>query len=379
MPTHRAAAALTATLLLVGACAGEPRSSPGPTPSTQPSTRTGEPGPTDSSTSAAPDGPAVPRVTGTIATGLAVPWGVDFLPDGTALVTERDTARVLAVSDGEVREVGRVEVAEPEGEAGLLGLAVSPDFEDDSLVYVYVTTARDNRVVRMEYDGQRLGQPEVVLDGIPKGFIHDGGRLTFGADGNLFVSTGETGNPQLAQDRGSLAGKILRITPDGEPAPGNPFPESPVWTLGHRNVEGLAFDDTGRLWASEFGADTWDELNQIVKGLNYGWPIVEGRGDQPEFRNPEVQWRPSEASPAGLAYLDGALWMAALRGSRLWRIPVHEDGSVGRPQDFLVGEYGRLRSVVAAPDGSLWVGTSNRDGRGTPAPKDDRILRLTLR
>jgi glucose/arabinose dehydrogenase len=317
---------------------------------------------------------------GTVATGLAVPWGVAFLPDGAALVTERDSTKVLEVSpDGAVRTVGRLQAAQPEGEAGLLGLAVSPTYDEDSLVYAYLSTGSDNRVVRMKYDGRRLGQPEVVLDGIPRGAVHDGGRLLFGPDGNLFVSTGETGEEQLAQDRDSLAGKILRITPDGEPAPGNPREGSPVWTMGHRNVQGLTFDDQDRLWASEFGANTWDELNRIERGTNYGWPLVEGKGDMEEYRNPFAQWRTSEASPSGLAYLDGALWMATLRGQRLWRVPVHDDGTIGRPQDFFVGGYGRLRTVVATPDGDLWVTTSNRDGRGTPAAKDDRILRVVLR
>jgi glucose/arabinose dehydrogenase len=320
-------------------------------------------------------------VAGTVAAGLAAPWGLAFLPDGSALVTERDTTRVLAVpaGGGRPREVGRLEAAQPQGEAGLLGIEVSPDFAEDSLVYAYVSTAVDNRVVRMEYDGRRLGEPEVVLDGIPNGFVHDGGRLEFGPDGYLYVSTGETGEEQLSQDRDSLGGKILRITPDGEPAPGNPREGSPVWTMGHRNVQGLAFDDQDRLWASEFGASTWDELNRIERGRNYGWPLVEGRGDQEEYRNPFAQWRTSEASPSGLAYLDGSLWMASLRGQRLWRVPVHEDGSIGRPQDYFVGGYGRLRTVVVTPDGELWLSTSNRDGRGDPAPQDDRILRVTLR
>jgi glucose/arabinose dehydrogenase len=148
----------------------------------------------------------------------------------------------------------------------------------------------DNRVVRMEYDGQRLSEPESVLTGIPNGFNHDGGRLLFGDDGNLFVSTGEIGEPELAQDRGSLGGKILRITSDGEPAPGNPVKGSPVWTMGHRNVQGLAFDDDGRLWATEFGASTWDELNLIEERRNYGWPLVEGRGDLEEYRKINGIW-----------------------------------------------------------------------------------------
>jgi glucose/arabinose dehydrogenase len=384
-PRRALLAAATAALLLVAACGGpegDPDGLGSQNPSPQPNTRTAEPGDGSPEPSTTPEqtGPPRPEVVGTVATGLAVPWGMAFLPDGAALVTERDSTKVLEVSpDGAVQTVGRLQAAQPEGEAGLLGLAVSPTYDEDSLVYAYLSTGSDNRVVRMEYDGRRLGQPEVVLDGIPRGAIHDGGRLLFGSDGNLFVSTGETGQEQLAQDRDSLAGKILRITPDGEHAPGNPREGSPVWTMGHRNVQGLAFDDQDRLWASEFGANTWDELNRIERGTNYGWPLVEGNGDMEEYRNPFAQWRTSEASPSGLAYLDGALWMASLRGQRLWRVPVHDDGTIGRPQDFFVGGYGRLRTVVATPDGDLWVTTSNRDGRGTPAAKDDRILRVALR
>lgn len=323
-------------------------------------------------------GTQVPRLAGTVAEHLAVPWGIAFLPDGTALVSERDSRRILAVGGGgPVREVGRIASADPGGEGGVLGLAVSPDFARDQLVFVYVSTAEDNRILAASYAGGRLGSPKVILDGIPRGPIHDGGRLAFGPDGYLYVSTGETGDRRLSQDPDSLAGKILRITEDGRPAPGNPRPGSPVWTLGHRNVQGLAFDQRDRLWASELGASTWDELNLIEKGANYGWPDVEGRSDDPRFRNPLLQWPTSQASPSGLAYLDGCLWMAGLRGQRLWRIPVHADGTVGRPEAFFTGQFGRLRTVVAAPDGTLWVSTSNRDGRGTPAASDDRILRIS--
>ena len=353
---------------------GEPAGGAG---SAQPSTQTGEPSsPSASATASTPGRPGRPRVVGTVATGLRAPWGVTFLPDGTALVGERDTTRVVAIdadAKPEVRTVGRVEGVQPQGEAGLLGLAVSPSYAKDHRVYAYHSTPEDNRVVTMTYDGRRLGPVRPVLTGIPNGFIHDGGRLLFAPDGTLFVSTGETGNRALAQDRGSLGGKILHITTDGDPAPDNPRRGSPVWTLGHRNVQGLAFDDAGHLWATEFGDSTWDELNRIDKGRNYGWPLVEGKGGQPGYRDPFVQWRTSEASPSGLAYLDGSLWAGALRGGRLWQVPVRDDG-VGKPRDWFVGDYGRLRTVVAAPDGNLWVTTSNRDGRGEPRPKDDRIL-----
>ena len=347
-------------------------------PEPQPTTRTGRP--TTPEPSGSPQRPGRPRVVGTVARHLAVPWGITFLPDGSALVGERDTTRVLAIpaGGGPAREIGRVSEARPQGEAGLLGLAASPSYAADGLVYAYVSTARDNRVVRMEYDGQRLGDPEPVLTGIPNGFIHDGGRLLFAEDGNLFVSTGETGQEELAQDRDSLAGKILRITADGDPAPGNPVDGSPVWTMGHRNVQGLAFDDNGQLWASEFGASTWDELNRIDRGRNYGWPRAEGRSRLDGFRDPFVQWRTSEASPSGLAFWDASLWMASLRGTRLWQVPVHGNGT-GEPRDWFVGDYGRLRTVAVAPDGNLWVTTSNRDGRGDPVAQDDRILEIAVR
>ncbi|MGA9747526.1 MAG: PQQ-dependent sugar dehydrogenase [Nocardioides sp.] len=383
-----AAPVASLTLLLVAACGqpdGDPTGLGTQEPVPQPSTQTGEPAPEGETSSPAeveePDGPARPRVVGTVARGLQAPWGITFLPDDSALVGERDTTRILAIpaGGGRPREVGRLDIASPQGEAGVLGLAASPTYAEDSLVYAYVTTSGDNRVVRMEYDGRRLGAPEPVLTGIPNGFIHDGGRLLFAEDGNLFVSTGEIGEEQLAQDRDSLAGKILRITPDGEPAPGNPVDGSPVWTMGHRNVQGLAFDDAGALWASEFGANTWDELNRIDEGRNYGWPIHEGKAPgQSDYRDPFVQWRTSEASPSGLAFHEGSLWMASLRGQRLWQVPVTEEGT-GKPRDWFVCGYGRMRTVVVAPDGNLWLTTSNRDGRGDPAPQDDRILEIALR
>ena len=323
--------------------------------------------------------PGPPEVVGTIASGLAVPWGVGFLPNGDAVVTERDTRRVLLLEAPtyDERQVGVISAAVPlgdqGGEAGLPGVAVSPDFAEDQMLYFYLSTATDNRIVKATLEEGRLGAPEVILDGIPNGFIHDGGRLAFGPDGYLYASTGETGQGELAQDRSTLAGKILRITTDGDPAPGNPDPDSPIWSHGHRNEQGLAFDDAGNLWASEFGANTFDELNLVEGGDNYGWPHVEGRGDDPALTDPQVVWDTSEASPSGLTHLDGRLWLAALRGKRLWRVDV-AGGRASNPTDFFVGRYGRLRTVVVAPDGNLWVTTSNRDGRGAPGPRDDLIL-----
>ncbi len=318
------------------------------------------------------------HVTTTIADRLAVPWGLAFLPGGAALVTQRDAGTISLVTEGSVTEVATIPETSPTSEGGLLGIAVSPDFASDHEVFVYVTTGSDNRVLSMTFDGRSIRDVTPILTGIPRGDIHDGGRLAFGPDGFLYVSTGENGNGELAQDSQSLGGKILRITSTGAPAPGNPDPTSPVWTLGHRNVQGLAFDRQGRLWATEFGSQIWDEINLIRKGNNYGWPAAEGDANLAGFTDPLLQWRPEDASPSSVAYADGALWVASLRGTRLWEVPIERDGTLGEPTAHFIGTYGRLRTVTAAPDGTLWLGTSNRDGRGNPGPADDRILQVSL-
>lgn len=371
---------LTSLALTLGAATGCASDAPAPIPRiTQPTDLPSQPTPTPSDEpSESGSGQSTdrdPKAVGVLAEQLEVPWGVDFLPDGDAVVTERISGRVLQVTPGGTTSpLGAIAAAVPEGEAGLLGVAVSPDFDTDRTLFFYLTTGTDNRVLSAPLDGTTLGEPSVVLDGIPRGFIHDGGRIAFGPDGYLYVTTGETGDPALAQDPDSLAGKILRITPDGAPAPGNPDPGSPVWSLGHRNVQGLAWDDEGQLWASEFGDSTFDELNLVEKGGNYGWPEVEGVGGGPKFVDPQLVWPVEQASPSGLAYADGHLWMAGLRGQRLWRIKVTGAGRATQPTAWFTEDYGRLRTVVTAPDGRLWVTTSNRDGRGEPTPADDRIV-----
>ncbi|WP_168221021.1 sorbosone dehydrogenase family protein [Actinomadura sp. WMMA1423] len=312
----------------------------------------------------------------TVTDNLNVPWAVAFLPGGDGLVTERSTARLLRVTPaGRKTTVGTVRGVDAQGEGGLLGVAVSPTYDTDHFVYLYYTAASDNRVVRATYDG-RLGNLEPIVTGIPKGSIHNGGRLAFGPDKMLYITTGETGDGAKAQDKNSLAGKILRVTPGGEPAPGNPFGNR-VWSYGHRNVQGIAWDSARRMYATEFGQNRIDEINLIRKGQNYGWPVVEGVGRRPGFTDPLVTWPTDQASPSGLAYADGSLWVGALRGERLWQVPLH-DGKAERPLARFQGRIGRLRAVVRAPDGSLWITTSNKDGRGTPRPGDDRILDLPL-
>ncbi|WP_377266946.1 PQQ-dependent sugar dehydrogenase [Peterkaempfera sp. SMS 1(5)a] len=361
-------------------------------PSSAPVSATGSTGPR---TSGSADGPGLApadgtvRVTGTLATSVNVPWGMARLPGGDILVSSRDTHRIQRIHpDGRPPTVvgtvpGVVSQASQGGESGLLGLASSPGYATDHRVYAYYSTASDNRIAYLGYNegapaGKQLGTPHVVLAGIPRGLHHNGGRIAFGPDGMLYAGTGEAGNPALAQDRASLGGKILRMTPDGAPAPGNPFPGSVVYTYGHRNVQGLAWDPQGRLWASEFGDKKADELNLIQPGRNYGWPAAQGKNGGGKYTDPVVEWGTEEDSPSGIAYADGSIWMAALKGRRLWRIPLDGARAAGAPQDFLVGTYGRLRSVLAVGDGHLLLTTSNTDGRATPRAGDDRILELTV-
>ncbi|WP_067461478.1 PQQ-dependent sugar dehydrogenase [Actinomadura macra] len=355
---------LAVTALVLAACSASPSGS-----SSDGGPRT--PTPLASARSTAPGDPRE------LVTGLNVPWAIAFLPGGDALVTERDTARLLRVTPaGKKTDVGKVPGVEPEGEGGLMGVAVSPSYARDQQIYLYYTAASDNRVVKATYDG-RLGTPKPIVTGIPKGGNHNGGRLAFGPDGMLYATTGETGDTSRSQDKDSLGGKILRVTPDGAPAPGNPY-GTRVWSYGHRNVQGLAWDDGRRLFATEFGQDRFDEINHIVKGDNYGWPVVEGVGDRRGYTDPLLTWTTDEASPSGLAYAGGSLWAAALRGRRLWQVPL-TNGEPGRPVARFENTYGRLRAAVTAPDGSLWITTSNKDGRGDPTSKDDRIIVVPVR
>jgi glucose/arabinose dehydrogenase len=359
-------------LALVAGCGSAEPPAPDPTAGSTPAQ------PPESAPAAEP--PEISAEATVIATGLAVPWAVAFLPDGGALVTERDTRRIVKVgpeADGDLLRTTVVQTLEevfPRGEGGLLGIAASPDFDTDGTVFVYYSAGEANQIARM-----RLGEtPEPIVTDIPAGSNHNGGRLAFGPDGYLYATTGEVGNPPLAQERDNLGGKILRMTTDGEPAPGNPFPDSLIWSYGHRNVQGLAWDSEGRLWASEFGASSWDELNLIEPGANYGWPEVEGMGDDDRFVNPLVVWPTDESSCSGAAAVAQSVIVACLRGERLWLVDVTGGEVRGEPRALLTGEYGRLRAAAIAPDGSLWVTTSNRDSRGNAAPDDDRILRLEV-
>jgi glucose/arabinose dehydrogenase len=319
---------------------------------------------------------AAPRVTKTLARDLDTPWNITFLPSGNALVTERDTGWVTLVRrTGGKHRIRRLAVHH-DGESGLLGLVLHPSFRSNRVLYAYLTTSSDNRVVRMTYSGGQLSAPTPIVTGIPSNSYHNGGGLAFGPDGCLYISTGDAGDRQRAQNLSSRGGKILRVTPAGHAAPGNPFGNR-VWTYGHRNVEGITFGPSGRLWASEFGENTWDELNHIVKGHNYGWPRAEGSDGPGGYTDPLAQWHPVDCSPSGIAVARNRAWLGALRGASLWSV-VLTGPDRGHKVRHFENRFGRIRAVRRAPDGALWIGTSNRDGNGSPGTDDDRILRVAV-
>ncbi|MFH8249978.1 PQQ-dependent sugar dehydrogenase [Microbacterium sp. B2969] len=359
--------------LVASACtAAEPSASIPPTATTG----------TPSATAAATTGWWSPTDTPTtLASDLAAPWSVVPLDGGGALISERGDGTVLELTaTGELRTVGTVAGVVSGGESGLHGLAVWSD-AGERWLYAYHGASQDNRVVRMPLLGDpgalSLGEPEVILTGIARASNHDGGRLAFGPDGYLYVTTGDAGIRPSAQDEASLNGKILRITPEGDPAPGNPFGTA-VYTLGHRNVQGIAWTGDGTMWASEFGQDTFDELNRIVPGGDYGWPTHEGVAHDDAYIDPVATWATDDASPSGIAAVGDTVFLASLRGERLWTVDTADGKLAADPVASLVGEQGRLRDVVAAPDGSLWILTNNTDGRGTPRPGDDLLLRLEV-
>jgi len=351
-----------------------------------------EPPGTDGGTRRADLGPGALQV---VATGLEIPWELGFLPGGDLLVTERGGSLVRLTPDGRLRRRDLVPDVTPTGEGGLMGLALHPDFAANRWIYLCFTTDREggltNRVERFVYgesedeDGG-LGGRTPILVGMPGAQVHDGCRLAFGPDGFLFVSMGDAGEASAAQDRSSLSGKILRVTDEGEVPEGNPF-GNPVWSLGHRNPQGLAFEPSGRLWCTEHGPSGFqsgfDEVNLIVREGNYGWPQVRGEESAPGMMGPLVQSGSTTTwAPAGATWLDGSLFFGGLRGESLFEARIGTiDPSAGEAVEpdvvpHFFGDFGRIRAVAVGPDGWLWFATSNRDGRGSVREDDDRIVRV---
>ncbi|QEW00335.1 PQQ-dependent sugar dehydrogenase [Microbacterium caowuchunii] len=373
-PAHRpAAVAAAAVVALLSGCAGAPE---------QRTTEPSIPPPLSS-----PSGPATLAVPGEpteITAGLEAPWGLTFLPDGSALVSERISGEILRIpaAGGDARTVGVVPDVEVSSEGGLLGIVASPEFAEDRTVFASVSGREQNRVVALTLaeDFGSLEVDRVLLDGIQTADRHHGGRLAIGPDGNLWIGTGDAFEPENAATDDSLNGKILRIRLDGSVPEDNPG-GTPVYSRGHRNVQGIAFGPDGTAYASELGHRTWDEVNVLLPGLDYGWPESEGTAGS-TGEAPIAVLHPDEASPSGLAYSSGSLWIGALGGQRLWQLPVAGDAATGDPIPHFVGDHGRIRTVEVAPDGSLWVITSNTDratwGGTAPRPGDDRILRVPV-
>lgn len=337
-----------------------------------------------------------------VATGLQTPWDLAWGPDGMIWVSERG-GRIsrLDASTGARSTAGTLAVLQS-GEGGLMGIAFHPDFAHQPFVYAMQTYATGigarNRLVRMRWNGRALETPTVLFDGIPGGEIHNGSRIAVGPDRFLYVTTGDAGSDRTAQDRTSLGGKILRLTLDGKPAPDNPF-GSATWSYGHRNPQGLVFHPTtGVLYETEHGPNDNDEVNIIRRGGNYGWPNVHGFcdddiGPEREFcrRNAVVEplaaWTPTIAISGADLYLSdrihgwyGSLLATSLKGEALYRFTLSADGSRITSKEALLGSrYGRLRDVLVTPNGDVYLATSNRDGRGSPARDDDRIIRLSPR
>ncbi|WP_425839146.1 PQQ-dependent sugar dehydrogenase [Microbacterium sp. PA5] len=362
--------ALLAGALLLSGCGAEP-SSPAPTSpaSASPAPASASPTPTPTASPV-----ALPEEAETFASGLDAPWSIAWTADGTPLVSERDTGRILELdAEGDAREVGVVAGVNHGTEGGLLGLAVH---EGD--LFVYFTADDGNRVVRYDLRGTAgslaLGERTTILEELPYSPVHNAGRIAFGPDGKLYVPVGDARNPSAAQDPDVRRGKILRVEADGSVPADNPTPGSPVYSLGHRNVQGLVWDADGTLYASEFGQNAWDELNVIEPGGNYGWPLVEGTGGEGRgFIDPIATWPTEDASPSGIALAGDTLLIANLRGEVLRAVSTADPGV---QREYYAGELGRLRDVAIGPDGAVWFLTNNTDGRGDPREGDDRILRV---
>lgn len=331
-----------------------------------------------------PSGTTTPRVE-VVAEGLEIPWDIRFLSGGDMLVSERPGRIVRIAKDGTKTPISYESDVRHRGEGGLLGLTLHPDFTKNDFVYLYVSTPvgtqTENRVERYRLDSNALVERKIILDGIPGATYHDGGRMEFGPDGYLYVTTGDATKPALAQDKNSLGGKILRLKDDGSPAPGNPFGDE-IYSYGHRNPQGLAWDTAGRLWETEHGPTgenggqcCHDEMNLLKAGGNYGWPTTIGDAEKSGMTMPALHSSTDTWAPASLAYLNGKLFFGGLRGEGLYEVTINGDNVTNLTEHFN-GEFGRIRTVRVGPDGMLYLTTSNRDGRGTVHSGDDKILRV---
>ncbi len=316
----------------------------------------------------------------TVAGNLNIPWEIAFLPNGNILITERPGKLVLLDDNKKIIEVKGVEHI---GEGGLLGMALHPEFNKNHFVYLYLTTKVNgelmNEVRRYKLEGNSLSEEKTILSGILGSKGHDGGRIKFGPDGMLYATTGDALHENLSQDTTSLNGKILRIKDNGSIPSDNPFGNA-VYSYGHRNVQGLAWDTRGNLWATEHGRSFpksgLDELNVIKKGANYGWPIIQGDEKKKGMISPVINSGPYETwAPAGAAYLNGRVYFTGLRGKALYEVGISSK-QLTSFKKRLEGEYGRLRSVTVGPDGMLYLTTSNRDGRGNPVVNDDKLIKI---
>ncbi|QGA80388.1 PQQ-dependent sugar dehydrogenase [Candidatus Nanohalobium constans] len=312
-----------------------------------------------------------------VAEDLDVPWGIEFLPDGDMLVTERPGNLVLVEREnGSLERTYRIQGVEHRGEGGLLGIALHPSFTENRRLYLYMTTQDgdmlENRVVRYRLEENSLTDSEIIIEGLPGAPYHDGGRIEFGPDKKLYITAGDATNPEWAQNTSRYAGKILRLNPDGSIPGDNPF-DNAVYSYGHRNPQGLTWIDN-QLWATEHGSTGRDELNRIERGENYGWPEIEGNEDQGGMRQPVIHSGSDTWAPAGTASMDNSIYFAGLRGNALYKAEI--DGNSVENLSRHLTDYGRLRAVEKGPEEDLYISTSNTDGRGNPGEKDDKILRV---